>query len=94
MLISASCRVASAVSAVSAAERPAHTGSPTNRVRRGRRLSVKAADGRDDPGRIAAQHGHVGERDRLGLPAQGGADQASRRPGTATCACRESRPLL
>jgi hypothetical protein len=50
-------------------------------VRRGRRLSVKAADGRDDPGRIAAQRGHVGERDRLGRLAQGGADQVQAAAG-------------
>ena len=33
------------------------------------------ADGRDDPGRIAAEHGHVGERHRLAGLAQGAADQ-------------------
>ena len=33
------------------------------------------ADGRDDPGRIAAEHGHVGERYRLACLAQGAADQ-------------------
>jgi hypothetical protein len=80
-LISASCRVASAVSA---AERPAHTGSPTNRVRRGRRLSVKRRmAGMIRPGLRPSAVMSANDTAPAASP-RAARTRSRRRPGTAT----------